>query len=254
MLPALGVCNMRRTIPFVLTLALCLAPINASARGFFQELGDFFFDPLKLRSSSENVYRSVNVATAALSDLRGRFDADVQNWLRQISVIIDDANSGVADRIAQAEQAALRLEQQLVSDMSLLLRDAECAAERFANEAVQRALISAINTVAEAGITIDLPISEITLNIEKLKDFENDELYRAYKKAKLEELNLQLSNEPENTDPNVIISAYQNISERAYSVHCHYVRSGGAVRFLEDHYEYRARLRFWTSGFIKVPT
>lgn len=230
-----------------------LFPQSLTARSFFQEIGNFVFDPLKLRSSSENVYRSVNAATAALSDLQSRTNTDVQSWFESISVIIEDANSGVSERISQAEKAALNLETKLVDDLSKLMRDAECLSERFSNEVVQRALINAINTVAEAGITVDLPISQITLNIEKLKDFENDQLYRAYKKAKLEELEMALSSSPEEVSADMIISAYQNISERAYSVHCHYVRSGGAARFLRDHYEYKARLRYWTTGLFHVP-
>ncbi len=241
---------------FLLISGILLATQQpVSARGFLSEVGDFFFDPLKLRASSENVHRSVNTAVAALADLQARTDTSVKGWLEDVSRIVTDANSGVAARISQAEKAAFALEKQIVADMSALLQDVECAGERFANEVVQRSLINAINTLKAANVSVELPLIGPTeiINIESPPDIENDQLYRAYKQSKLSHLEDALEADPGNVDPNEIISAYQNISERAFAVHCHYARSGGDVRFLADHYEFRSKLSPWTEGVFRVP-
>lgn len=245
--------NFRQIFLSVGILLLTQQPV--SARGFLSEVGDFFFDPFELRASSENVHRSVNTAVAALADLHARTDTSVKDWLEDISDIVADANSGVAARISQAEKAAFELEKKIVEDMSALLQDVECAGERFANEVVQRSLINAINTLKAANVTVELPLIGPTeiINIESPPDIENDRLYRAYKQSKLSQLEDSLNADPENVDPNDIISAYQNISERAFAVHCHYARSGGDVRFLADHYEFRSKLRPWTEGVFRVP-
>jgi hypothetical protein len=161
-----------------------------SAKGFLSEVGDLFFDPFKLRASSENVHRSVNTAVAALADFQTRTDTSVKDWLEDISRIVTDANSGVAARISQAEKAAFALEKQIVADMSALLQDVECAGERFANEVIQRSLINAINTLKAANVSVELPLIGPTeiINIESPPDIENDQLYRAYKQSKLSQL------------------------------------------------------------------
>jgi len=206
-------------------------------------------DPLKIGKGSADLAAAAERVMIQLRELERTTNMDVKDRVEQVRGIVEDFNRSVTAQVqnigaiadsALAQVAAI--EAQTNRDAIGLVYQVQCATEVAVMDQMQRGLAEFVKNIKAADPGVDLlGVRLFGVDLKEIEITDPDMAYRSIKRASEHELETL----PEDADPYIFVSKYQNLARLAKLFACHYRDVDLGAVFVRQENEYQRLTEPW---------
>jgi hypothetical protein len=222
-------------------------------------------DPLKLKDGSENILLAAKEARDAIVGLRrlqDETDSDIRFYLKDIDAKINRIENGAIHLINQTAREIRSIEQKVVDDVILIIRETECASVRTIDHAINVSFRPSLPSLLRGNTRyVQLPFGTETtyflwfiptgerparLEIDLDSGLSEWETFELIENAYLN----SFSQAKDSDSPTKILAAYANLAALAKKTSCFY-RGQVFERTLTRKYtKYNAMVYPWNESVV----
>jgi len=245
----------------VLCVALLISATAPTRANIVDDAWGVVSDPIGIARGGDSLVTAVNRASDTLLVLQRETDADIRDYIKELSSLIARAEQAIATQrrelVAQVTADLNRFADRADSYIREAIVQAQCAVEVTLTDTLRRALGGNLRFLADDKLEIVLPFKKPSTGFSRLfLDFEEDvieiDISRTQSPARVYEIirdrhlqNLAYATEADQTKH--IVETYADIARFARFAQCHYRNDTYGIILAREYTHYDSLVRPWTS-------